>query len=218
MDSENTPPAIIGIAGASGAGKSLFAHQLLKYLVGRHTDQKVRILHEDCYYRRQDHLTYEQRCEINYDHPDALEHELLIEHLKSWRKGQSIQVPQYDYGNHNRSDKAETLQPSQLLILEGILIFFDPAVRELLDLSIFVDVPLDICLIRRLRRDINERKRSADSVLKQFEATVRPMYFQFVEPTKNYADLIVPHGGENNAALKVICNHLDKELNDLSPV
>ena len=125
-----------------------------------------------------------------------------------------IEVPQYDYGNHNRADTTTELNPGQLLILEGILIFYEPAIRDLLDLSIFVDVALDICLIRRLRRDINERKRSADSVLKQFESTVRPMYFQYVEPTKNFADLIVPHGGENKAALDVICNHLDSMLNN----
>lgn len=213
MDTEITPPAIVGIAGASGAGKSLFANQVLNYLVERHSDQKVCILNEDSYYRRQDHLTYEQRCEINYDHPDAIEHELLIEHLTSWRNGKAIEVPQYDYANHNRAENTVNLNPGQLLILEGILVFYEPAVRDLLDLSIFVDVALDICLIRRLRRDINERKRSADSVLGQFEKTVRPMYFKYVEPTKSYADLIVPHGGENSAALDVICNHLDSVLN-----
>ena len=144
---------IIGIAGASGAGKSMLATQLHNRMRASFTHRDVTILNEDSYYRRRDDLTFEQREEINYDHPDAIEHELLISHLSELRNGNSIQVPQYDYSQHNRNSTTVPLESSTVLILEGILILHRPELRELLDLKIFVDVPLDICLSRRLRRD-----------------------------------------------------------------
>lgn len=166
------------------------------------------VLAEDNYYRDRSHLSFEQRELINYDHPDSLEHELLVEHLKALREGNSVQVPQYDYAEHNRSQNVVILEPASIIVLEGILIFHYPDVRELLDLKIFIDVPLDVCLARRLRRDTQERGRSMESVLDQFEKTVRPMYHQFIDPSRVHADLIVPGGGDNEVALNVISSHL----------
>lgn len=206
------PVTIIGIAGASGAGKSLFAAQLHERLRKEHSHEDVNILNEDCYYRDRSDLSFEDRCEINYDHPDALEHALLIDHLKRLRERKTVQVPQYDYTDHNRKSESTTMAPSRILILEGILILHNPILRELMDLKIFVDVSLDICLTRRLRRDIQERGRSLESVLSQYEKTVRPMFFEFIDPSKDYADLIVPRGGANENALTVLHSHLDNVL------
>lgn len=203
---------IIGIAGASGAGKSLLAHQLHNRLRETRTNRDVTILNEDCYYRQRNDLSFSEREKINYDHPDALEHSLLIQQLEQLRAGKSVQVPQYDYSQHNRKSETTLLEPSKILILEGILILNDPRLRDLMDLKIFVDVPLDTCLARRLRRDIQERGRSLDSVLTQYELTVRPMFFEFIEPTKSHADIIVPRGGENLSALNVLHSHLDRIL------
>jgi uridine kinase len=203
---------IIGIAGASGAGKSLLARQLHEQLRRVRTGADVAILHEDSYYRRRDDLPFEQRERINYDHPEAIEHELLIQHLETMRRGEPVDVPVYDYGKHNRHADTKRLEPSRVLILEGILVLHVPELRELLDLKIYVDVPMDVCLSRRLRRDMVERERSLDSVLQQYHRTVRPMFFQFIEPSKQHADLIVPHGGENPNALSVLLSHLDRLL------
>ncbi len=208
------PQTIIGIAGASGAGKSLLARQLHSRMRESFTNRDVTILHEDNYYRRRDDFTIEQRESINYDHPDAFEHELLVEHLRMLRKGENVQVPIYDYTQHNRGSEVVELEPSTILILEGILILNHPGLRDMLDLKVFVDVPLDICLSRRLRRDMEERGRSLDSVLNQYHATVRPMFFQFIEPSKRFADIIIPRGGENETALVVLQNHLDRVLKD----
>ena len=203
---------IIGIAGASGAGKSKLANQLHDRMRASYTHRDVTILNEDCYYRRRDDLTFEQRGEINYDHPDAIEHELLIEHLTQLRDGSSIEVPRYDYSQHNRESVADTMESSTILILEGILILHRPELCDLLDLKIFVDVPLDVCLSRRLRRDIEERGRSLDSVLGQYHSTVRPMFFEHVEPSKQHADIIIPRGGDNSSALSVLESHLARLL------
>lgn len=200
---------IIGIAGASGAGKSLLANQLYDRMRASFTERDVAILHEDCYYRRLDGLSVEERSAINYDHPDALEHELLIHHLQELQAGRAVEVPQYDYSTHNRAEETVLLEPSTVLILEGILILQEEKLRERLDLRVFVDVPLDICLSRRLRRDVKERGRDLDSVLDQYHATVRPMFFQFIEPSRQHADLIIPRGGDNENALEVLQNHLD---------
>ena len=203
---------IIGIAGASGAGKSMLATQLHTRMRESFTHRDVTILHEDCYYRQRDELGIKERESINYDHPDAFEHALLIKHLGELRDGISVEVPQYDYAQHNRSPKTTRLEPSTILILEGILILHHPQLREMLDLRIFVDVPLDICLSRRLRRDIEDRGRSLESVLSQYHSTVRPMFYKFIEPSKSFADIIVPRGGENENALAVLQNHLDRVL------
>ena len=203
---------IIGIAGASGAGKSRLARQLNDRLRATRSSSDVAIVNEDSYYRRRDDLPFADREKINYDHPAAIEHELLVEHLAALRRGEAVEVPRYDYGQHNRHAQTDRLEPSKVLILEGILILHIPELRELLDLKLYVDVPMDICLARRLRRDMVERDRSLDSVLQQYDTTVRPMFFQFIEPSKQHADLIIPHGGENRSALHVLLNHLDRQL------
>jgi len=203
---------IIGIAGASGAGKSLLADQLHRRLRETRTRSDVSILNEDCYYRKRDDLSFAEREKINYDHPEALEHALLVDHLQKLRKGRSVEVPQYDYSQHNRKQETTSVEPSTVLILEGILILHLAELRDLLDLKIYVDVPLDICLSRRLQRDIEERGRSLDSVLSQYHGTVRPMFYEFIDPSKGHADIIVPRGGENLSALNVLHNHLDRVL------
>lgn len=212
MTSQPKTQTIIGIAGASGAGKSRFAELLLDRLRSEHDEVDVSILNEDAYYRDRSDLSYEQRCLINYDHPDALEHELLAEHLAALRNGDAIQVPSYDYSKHNRMSETLEFIPSTVVILEGILLLSEPKLREQLDLKVFVDVPMDVCLTRRLRRDIQERGRSLDSVLQQYETTVRPMFFEFIDPSKQFADLIVPRGGENPNALNVLHSHLKRIL------
>ena len=203
---------IIGVAGASGAGKSKLAKELLRRMLMRRSATEVSILNEDCYYRRRDDLTLTERSTINYDHPQAIEHELLVRQLEELRNGNAIDVPVYDFSAHNRSDQTTRLEPSTILILEGILILHRPELRELLDLKLFVDVPLDICLARRMERDILERGRSLESVLDQYHATVRPMYFEFIDPSKAHADLIVPQGGRNQNAIRVLEGHLDRLL------
>ena len=204
----NKTKTIVGIAGASGAGKSFLAKQLLERLQSKYDPNQIAILNEDAYYHRQSHLSFEERMVVNYDHPDAIEHDLLVQHLRALRKGETVQVPQYDYAKHDRKPEAISMSPPEILILEGILVFDSVQVRDELDLKVFVDVDLDICLLRRLRRDIELRGRSLDSVLNQYESTVRPMFFQFVEPTKSHADIIVPRGGDNVNALNVLESHL----------
>ena len=199
---------ILGIAGASGAGKSHVAQELFTRLVQSELTGGVQIIHEDSYYKDQSELSFEQRVMTNYDHPDAFEHDLLVEHLLAFRQGKSIQIPKYDYAIHNRCEETETLEPSRVLIVEGILVLHEQQVRELLDIKVFVDVPLDTCLVRRIRRDTKLRDRSLFSILDQFEKTVRPMYFQFVEPTKSHADIIVPRGGQNEAAIRMLLDHV----------
>lgn len=205
---------VIGIAGASGAGKSRLSELLHQRLRADYGRCDVAILNEDAYYRQRDDLSYEQRCEINYDHPDAMEHSLLVEHVCRLREGETVSVPQYDYAQHNRMSQAVEFRPARIVILEGILLLSDETLRRQLDLQVFVDVPLDVCLARRLKRDIQERGRTLDSVLDQYQTTVRPMFYQFIEPSKEHADLIVPGGGENSNALDVLYRYLKGILGD----
>ena len=204
------PIKIIGIAGASGAGKSRLANLLFERLREQHTAADIAILSEDAYYRRRDDLSFAEREHINYDHPDALEHDLLIEHLSLLKDGQAVDIPQYDYGQHNRKPESIRFEPAKVILLEGILILNEARLRELMDLKVFVDVPLDICLIRRCRRDIADRGRTMESVLTQYENTVRPMFFEFIGPTRDSADIIVPGGGANEAAADVLFSHLER--------
>lgn len=204
----NSSTVILGIAGASGAGKSQVAQELFARLAQTDLHGSVQIIHEDSYYRDQSDLRFEQRVLTNYDHPDAFEHDLLVQHLKAFRNGQTVEVPKYDYSVHNRCQETKTLEPCQVLIVEGILVLHDPRVLQQLDIKVFVDVPLDICLVRRIRRDTRLRDRSVESILAQFVKTVRPMYFQFVEPTKANADIIIPRGGENEAAIRMLLDHV----------
>jgi uridine kinase len=191
---------ILGISGASASGKSLLANTIVTELG---SDQVV-VISEDSYYKDQSHLPFEERAKTNYDHPNSLDHELLFNHLMALQKGESIDVPVYNHSQHTRSKETRHVGKHTIIVLEGILLFVEQQLRELMDIRIFMETALDICLIRRLKRDIKERGRSIDSVIKQYEDTVRPMYLQFIEPSKRYADLIVPRGGGNRIAIDMI--------------
>jgi len=206
-------PLFIGIAGASGSGKSLLASQLCHLINEEFGTNQVKIINEDCYYRCRDGLTFAEREIVNYDHPDAFEHDLLFQHLTELAAGKSVNVPQYDYSQHNRSEEVTNFEPAKVILIEGILILHNVEVRNLLDLKIFVDVDLDVCLSRRLVRDINERGRTLESVLQQYHKTVRPMFHEFLAPGKKLADLVVPRGGKNVTAISVLQNHIRSYLN-----
>lgn len=191
---------IIGISGASASGKSVLARNLLSEL----GSDQVAVISEDSYYKDLSHLSFEQRAKSNFDHPNALDQELMIKHLMTLQAGGEVDVPKYDFSKHTRTHETRHISQHRILVLEGILLFVEKELRDLMDIRIFMDTPLDICLIRRLRRDIVQRGRSLDSVLDQYQNTVRPMYFQFVEPSKRHADIIVPRGGENRIAIDMI--------------
>ena len=200
---------IIGIAGASASGKSLLANTIVSEL----GSEQVVVIPEDSYYKDQSTLTIEERALVNYDHPDSLDHELLCSHLASLQQGQTVDLPLYDYAQHNRSKQTRKIGSHKIIVLEGIMLLVDPALRQLLDIRIFMDTPLDICLLRRLQRDVIKRGRTFESVLEQYETTVRPMYLQFIEPSKRYADIIVPRGGENRIAIDMIKTKMRSLLN-----
>lgn len=193
-------PFIIGVAGGTGSGKTTVADQLANCL----PTNEITVIRLDSYYRDRSDLTFEQRCQINQDHPDALDWALLLDHLKRLINGEPANVPTYDFTTHLRTPEFAPTEPSKVIIVEGILIFVDAALREMFELKIYVDTDADVRFIRRLKRDIAERGRTADSVIDQYLTTVRPMHLQFVEPTKRYADVIVPEGGANQAALNMI--------------
>lgn len=191
---------IIGISGASASGKSLLANTIVNELG---SDQVV-VISEDSYYKDHSNIPFEERAKINYDHPDSLDHELLLSHLIQLQQGKSVEVPIYNHSLHAREKETRTIGKHAIIVLEGILLFVEQGLRELMDIRIFMETALDTCLVRRLKRDIKERGRSLDSVLKQYEETVRPMYLQFIDPSKRYADLIVPRGGGNRIAIDMI--------------
>lgn len=191
---------IIGISGPSASGKTLLANTIVREI----GSDQMTIISEDSYYKDIRDMPHPEHVQNNWDHPDAFDHDLLYQHLLSLQQGKSIEIPVYDFARDERTLKTITLRPHRIIVLEGILLFVEPKLSELMDIRIFIDTPLDICLIRRLTRDILERERSLTSVLDQYEATVRPMYFQFVEPSKRHADIIVPRGGENRIAIDMI--------------
>lgn len=191
---------IIGISGASASGKSLLANTIVKELG---SDQVV-VISEDSYYKDRNDIPFEERAKINYDHPNAFDHDLLNQHLQQLQEGKPIEIPNYNHAMHIREKNTRTIGQHTIVVLEGILLFVEPKLRELMDIRIFMETALDICLIRRLKRDVKERGRSLDSVLKQYEETVRPMFLQFIEPSKRYADIIVPRGGGNRIAIDMI--------------
>jgi uridine kinase len=193
-----TAPLIIGIAGGSGSGKTTIAEALVDAIDG------VAFIQHDAYYRHQPHLTYDQRVRVNYDHPDSLETELLIEHLGALRRGQPIERPVYDFAEHLRKAETVAIAPAPVVVLEGILVLADAGLRDHLDLKVFVDTDPDLRLARRLERDIHERGRTTESVLTQYLATVRPMHVQFVEPSKRHADIIIPGGMRVGAVATII--------------
>ncbi len=191
---------IIGIAGASASGKSLLSSTIVNEL----GSNQVVVISEDSYYKDHSNLAFEERANINYDHPNSLDHELLNQHLLQLQQGKTVEVPIYNHSTHTREKETRTIGQHTIIVLEGILLFVEKELRELMDIRIFMETALDICLIRRLKRDMKERGRSLDAVLKQYEETVRPMYLQFIEPSKRYADIIVPRGGGNRIAIDMI--------------
>ncbi|NNE71578.1 MAG: uridine kinase [Rhodothermales bacterium] len=201
-------PVFVGLAGGSGSGKSTVMDRVLE-AVGR---DNVAVLDHDAYYRDLAHLTLVERAAQNFDHPESLETELLCEHLDSLRAGRTIQKPVYNFTTHSRADESVTVEPRPVVMVEGILVLADPDLVERLDLRVFVRADDDIRLVRRIRRDISERGRSIESVLTQYESTVRPMYMRFVQPSMRQADLIVPRGGHNHAAIDVLIGYLKSLL------
>ena len=198
---------VIGIAGGTGSGKTT----LMNNLISQFADV-VTILSHDNYYKRHDELTYEQRCLLNYDEPDALETDLMARHLDQLRQGQPIDCPVYDFTLHNRSDKTIRIVPKKVIIVEGILIFENKELRDLMDIRIFVDTDADVRLCRRIKRDVTKRGRTLESVLNQYLQTVKPMHERYVEPSKKYADLVVPEGGQNLVALDMIEGRTPRHL------
>ncbi len=195
---------IIGIAGASASGKSLIARTIYNELRRDLGTDQIEVINEDSYYKDQTHLTMEERVKTNYDHPSALDHKLLCEHLKRLKRGESVEVPTYSYSEHTRLAETVEVTPKKVIILEGILLLTDPNLRAQMHASIFMDTPLDICFIRRLTRDVEERGRSMESVIEQYQRTVRPMFLQFIDPSKQHADIIVPRGGKNRIAIDIL--------------
>jgi uridine kinase len=193
-------PVLIGIAGGTGSGKSTVAQEIYNAL----SSENIGIIAQDSYYKDQTELSIEERCKTNYDHPDAFDTPLLIEHLKSLLEWKPIEKPVYDFSIHNRKKETIRVEPRHIIILEGILILSEPQIRDLLDIKIFVDTDADVRIVRRLQRDIEERGRTIDSVINQYLNIVRPMHLQFVEPTKRYADIIIPEGGYNKVAIDIM--------------
>lgn len=204
---------IIGISGASASGKSLLANTIVNEI----GSDRVAVISEDSYYKDLHNLPIEERAKTNFDHPDALDHELLIQHLKELKKGETVEIPKYDFALHQRKAETRSLGQHRIIVLEGILLFIDPELRNMMDIRIYMDTSLDICLMRRLKRDLLERQRSLESILEQYQSTVRPMYLQFIEPSKKFADIIVPRGGENRIAIDMIKAKM-RELLDHSPI
>ena len=190
---------VIGIAGGTGSGKTTLTLGLKERF-----GDAVSILYHDSYYKRHDELPYEERCKLNYDHPDAFDTERLVADLRALQRGETVYSPTYDYTVHNRSAETVEVRPAKVVIVEGILIFVDPELRGLMDIKLFVDTDADVRILRRIVRDVKKRGRSLDSVVQQYLTTVKPMHEQFVEPSKRYADLIVPEGGKNAVALEMI--------------
>ena len=202
---KNPDPLVIGIAGGSGSGKTTVAHEILQR-VGR---QRIAFLQHDSYYKDLSGLPPTQRAQINFDHPNSLETELLIQHVASLRDGKAVEVPIYNFSTDSRTGQTFTVQPRRVILVEGILIFTEAALREMFDVKIFVDTDSDLRFIRRLERDLAERGRTTESVIKQYQSTVRPMHLEFVEPSKRYADVIIPEGGFNTAALDMVVARVD---------
>jgi uridine kinase len=202
--SESSRPLVVGIAGGTGSGKTTVAHKL----AGAMPPGRCVTIEHDAYYRDQSRLPPEERAKINYDHPDSLESSLLGDHLRELRAGRAVDIPIYDFATHTRRTETRHVEPASVIIVEGILVFVERELRDLLDIKIFVDTDSDIRLIRRIRRDLEQRGRSFQSVRDQYYATVRPMHIEHVEPSKRWADLIVPEGGDNTVALDVILGQL----------
>lgn len=199
---------LIGIAGGTGSGKTTLANKLIDSF----GSDEVSLLRHDNYYKRHDEMDYEERSGLNYDHPDAFDNELLCAHISALKSGSSIQMPVYDYAVHNRSDQTITVNPAPVIVLEGILIYAERRLCNLMDIKVFVDTDADVRILRRIVRDVKNRGRSLDSVIEQYLSTVKPMHEQFVEPSKRRADIIIPEGGENLVALDMLIQRVRKHL------
>ena len=204
------PPVIIGIAGGSGSGKTTVALRVREACPG----QTIRIIHHDSYYHDNSHLPMQERAAINYDHPKAFDTVLLVEHLQALRRGESVQVPKYDYSIHSRMPETDHVQSADIVFVEGILVLESKILRKMMDIQLYVDVDSDERVLRRLRRDINERGRSMDSVIEQYLNVVRPMHLQFVWPSKRYAHLIIPEGGHNRVAIDLIATKIQEIIRE----
>ncbi len=201
-------PLIIGVAGGSGSGKTT----VVSKIVNRIGKENILLIEHDSYYRDLSHIPLSERKKQNFDHPSSLETELMIRHIDALRKGYKIELPVYDFVAHTRSDETIPVSPKNIILIDGILIFSEPKLLELMDIKIFVDTDDDVRLLRRLKRDILERGRDFDGVLKQYETFVRPMHLEFVEPSKRYADIIIPRGGENRVALEMVIAMINGKL------
>ncbi|MFI4962925.1 MAG: uridine kinase [Legionellales bacterium] len=191
---------IIGISGPSASGKSLLANTIVSEL----GSEQVVVISEDAYYKDNGHLPLSEREKINYDHPHSFDHALLCEHLRLLREGHTVEIPIYSHSKHLRMPETRTVGKHAIIVLEGILLLSDVMLREIMDIRIYMSTPLDVCLLRRLKRDVVERHRTFESVVHQYETTVRPMYLQFIEPSSRYADIIIPRGGENRIAIEMV--------------
>lgn len=194
------PPIVIGVAGGSGSGKTTVVRRIMDSL----GPEQVTVLDHDRYYRDRNDLRLEERAALNYDHPDALETDLMVRHVHELKAGRAVDVPVYDFTRHARLSTTQPAMPRRALIVEGILVFVDPALRALMDIKVFVDTDDDTRFIRRLRRDVAERGRTMESVIEQYQSTVKPMHLEFVEPSKRYADIILPQGGHNAVAVELL--------------
>lgn len=203
-------PVVIGIAGGSGSGKTTVQRKIVEAF-GR---DQIALLDHDSYYVDLSHLPTEERARFNFDHPDALETGLMVAHLDRLLAGEPIEKPTYDFTTHSRRVETETVQPLPVVIVEGILVLGEPALRERMDIKIYVDAPDDVRLIRRIQRDLHERGRDIESVIQQYKRTVRPMHLEFVEPSKRTADVIIPHGGHNRVALDMVLAHVQALLHE----
>ncbi|MBI1761745.1 MAG: uridine kinase [Acidobacteria bacterium] len=201
---------IIGISGGTGSGKTTVARRILENV----SDEQIVFLQQDSYYRNLGDMPVELRHQINFDHPDALDNDLFVNHVKALRAGEAIAMPVYDFAKHQRKVESVHIEPKPILIIEGILVFVDAALRALMDVKIFVDTDDDLRFIRRLQRDVKERGRSVESVIKQYLETVRPMHRQFVEPSKRHADVIIPEGGHNEVGIDLISGKIRAKLQE----
>lgn len=201
-------PKVIGIVGGSGSGKTTVTKRIIEEL----TEEKVVLIEQDYYYKDQSHMTMEERIRTNYDHPDAFDNELLCQQLSDLIDGKTVEMPRYDYVNHTRSDQTVLQEPKDIIIVEGLFGLYSKTIRDRLDIKIFVDTPSDIRILRRLLRDMNERGRSVESVINQYLTSVRPMHEQYIQPTKQYADIIIPDGGYNDIAVDILITKIKSIL------
>jgi uridine kinase len=203
-------PIIIGVAGGSGSGKTTVVREIIRQ-IGK---KQVTVIHHDSYYRDVSDLSFDERTRINYDHPNSLETSLLVAHLHALKAGQNVEVPVYDFAEHNRAGETETAEPRKVIIVDGLLILWDADLRRMMDIKVFVDTDADVRFIRRLKRDIQERGRTPESVIEQYTSTVRPMHLEFVEPSKRYADVIIPEGGYNIVGVDMLLTKIKSVLTD----